>query len=137
MDERIKQEKMPVRGAIDMDILNALEQEMQEALKKFALLPGKIQEDIMSDIKQKREAGIRPAKIWVRLYSLIKHGQSLEDMSTEYSDKLQNPKPSLADLERQEAEAVIGNSVDVLIGEIEKIRQRDNFQPKGVDRYKH
>jgi hypothetical protein len=113
---------------------------LEEAFKAFSKLHGQIQQDIISDIQKRGEEAKDEDDLWDifnRLNLLIQQGKELQKMKASDSDKNQpRPKPSSEESQLPRKKEIV-KEIDRWVKEMERLRNRDNFTPKGVDYYKH
>lgn len=129
---------VPITQVAEREVLEIFDPEMQASLKKLSVLPDKVQEDVLADMRNQRERGVSPREILDRFDILVAKGEELTKLSSEDSDKDHKPKPSKEDLDRAKEEKVTEKDVDRLIKRIERIIKKENFESRGgAYKYKH
>ena len=132
----VRRQKIPVLNEPNLsakEVFKKFVLNTEEFLEKFEALSPKIQEDILTDVKDKRSK-MSPQEILDRIEILLAKGGELERMTADDSDKTHHqPEPS-REYSEDDDEAT-RRIVDKFIERAEQIRKRDNFIPKGVDKY--
>jgi len=138
LSEEFEPLKVPIVPLLSgMEILKALDPNIEKSLEEFKALPSKIQDDILEDLKNQRKSAMPPKKILDRFKILIARSQELERMTAEDSDKNYNSTRSLKEKKKTQTEEEISMEVDELILKIEKIRQEDNSFVQKQNEYKN
>lgn len=132
---KIHQERVPINEDTKNIIAKApssesedlIREAMQEVLHEYGALPSKIQEDILEDIKSKKKEGLKFKEISDRLNILITKGKELDGMTSEDSDLVYKPKPSLEDLKLadEEGDMVDSEEIEKLIKKLEDMMGKD------------
>ncbi len=120
MPEELPPIKTPPRRTISgRETLTALVPDIEQSLDRFIELPDKLQNDILVDLKRKRESGMSPREILGRLDILLAKGKELDKMTAADSDKDYRPTPA-KDTPDVEKEKEIAKKVDKLIERMEE-----------------
>ncbi len=114
------------------DILNAeekmLAKAMEDILREYNALPSEIQQDIIDDIKKRKEVGASFKTISDRLHLLVQKGSELDVMTNEDSDRYYQPQPSLEEIKLKEEiegrKEIVSRDIDDLLKKLEQIKQK-------------
>lgn len=137
LPEELKPTNVRIPPASNKEVLAVLGPAIEPSLSEFVILPEKIQDDILADLKKQRELKMPSGEILNRFDVLVKKGHELEKMSSADSDRDYKPDPKREELERREIDEALARSVNTLIKKIERIRQKDNKNNKEVNKYKN
>jgi len=136
MHEELRQEKTipnPKKEAL----LKLVPSLGQSAQKVFVGLKEELQNQILEDIAKQKDSEKHPEDILSRITLLLRKAIVVEAIGKDFSDVNHEPNLSAADLEDMRIDDAVSEEVGKRIRKAEKIRQRDNFDPKSKDRYTH
>ena len=98
---------------------------MEEVLQEYAVLPPKLQEDIIIDIKSKKEEGMKFSEISNRVNVLVQKAKELVQLNSDDSDKEHKPKPTPEESKLQNEQELEVENIDDLIKKLEELRYKD------------
>lgn len=130
-----KREKVPIDFVSDMVTRESgyTETQIDRVFDLYEDLPKEIQQNILDDLRKKRDNGLTRMAIMDRFAMLITKGHELVALPEDKSDEEYVPAPTRISEELQEEKEVISERVDDIIERAEQIIKRDNTKPPSAE----